>query len=71
VKAAEGVPEMGLQDAVRLADTVVSDVDFVLAMMPFRPGQPLRHAGHDANANRAPPALWSGPPIIFEAWATR
>ena len=42
VKAAEGVPEMGLQDAVRLADTVVSDVDFVLAMMPFRPGQPLR-----------------------------
>lgn len=42
VKAADGISEMRLQDAVRLADTVVSDVDFVQALMPFRPGQPLR-----------------------------
>jgi len=42
VEPVDGLREMGLDAAVRLADDAVSGAEFVAAIMPFRPGQPLR-----------------------------
>ena len=55
---------MGLDAAIRLAKDAVADAHFAAAMMPFRPGQPLRVRFKFPGARSGAPMLT----VMIDPW---
>lgn len=64
VKPVAGVSEMGLDAAIKLAEEAVPDAHLVMAMMPFRPGQPLRVRFKVPGASTGAPML----SVMIDPW---